>query len=96
MFMNYMDYTNDACMNLFTLGQKNRMIAAINLYRSEMLENTLCSGISSISNQNSNNDNKKKILKIVDYLGRETKKINNYPLLIIYQDGTVEKIFINN
>lgn len=25
MYMNYMDFTNDACMNLFTLGQKHRM-----------------------------------------------------------------------
>tara|TARA_Y100000746_G_scaffold230586_1_gene242454 strand:- start:1211 stop:3043 length:1833 start_codon:yes stop_codon:yes gene_type:complete len=43
MFMNYMDYTNDACMNLFTNGQKNRMIAAINQYRSNLLNHNLCS-----------------------------------------------------
>ncbi len=29
MFMNYMDYSNDACMNLFTLGQSVRMNAAL-------------------------------------------------------------------
>ena len=25
MTMNYMDYTNDACMNMFSVGQKTRM-----------------------------------------------------------------------
>ncbi|WP_298418202.1 M43 family zinc metalloprotease [uncultured Kordia sp.] len=29
MVQNYMDYTNDSCMNLFTLGQKNRMRAVL-------------------------------------------------------------------
>ena len=42
MFMNYMDYTNDACMNMFTNGQKNRMISAINQYRSNLLNHNLC------------------------------------------------------
>ncbi len=43
MYMNYMDYTNDACMNMFTNGQKNRMISAINQYRSNLLNHNLCS-----------------------------------------------------
>ncbi len=30
MFMNYMDYTDDACMNLFTMGQLGRINAALN------------------------------------------------------------------
>ena len=42
MFMNYMDYTNDGCMNLFTQGQKARMTAAINQYRPNLLNHNLC------------------------------------------------------
>lgn len=30
MYMNYMDYTNDACLNLFTQGQKERMRSMFN------------------------------------------------------------------
>ena len=30
MFMNFMDFTNDACLNLFTIGQKDRMHALFN------------------------------------------------------------------
>ena len=48
MFMNYMDYTNDNCMNMFTEGQKARMISAINNYRSGLLTSsgTACTGVS--------------------------------------------------
>tara|TARA_B100000902_G_scaffold399758_1_gene472351 strand:+ start:3 stop:1709 length:1707 start_codon:yes stop_codon:yes gene_type:complete len=44
MFMNYMDYTNDGCMNFFTNGQKTRMIAAINQSRQNLLNHNLCTG----------------------------------------------------
>lgn len=33
MFMNYMDYANDTCMNLFTIGQSNRMNYSITTLR---------------------------------------------------------------
>lgn len=37
MFMNYMDYTSDDCMSMFTIGQIERMKAALSLYRSKIL-----------------------------------------------------------
>ena len=91
MFMNYMDYTNDACMNLFTNGQKTRMISAINQYRPNMLNHSLCSGITSISE----NTTKKELIRIVDILGREiTRPNSNTHLFYIYTDGSVEKRII--
>lgn len=36
MFMNYMDYTDDRCMNLFTQGQKNRMHSTLNGFRASI------------------------------------------------------------
>ena len=42
--MNYMDYTDDACMNIFSQDQKTRMIAAINTYRSGLITSNGCQG----------------------------------------------------
>ncbi len=42
MFMNYMDYTNDACMFMFSTGQKNRMRATLNGSRSSLLNSLGC------------------------------------------------------
>lgn len=42
MFMNYMDYVNDNCMNSFTTGQKTRMRAAIAVARPGLLTSQAC------------------------------------------------------
>jgi len=51
MFMNFMDLTSDACMNMFTLGQKNKMRAAFaiggarnSILRSYQCDASLASG----------------------------------------------------
>ena len=43
MFCNYMDYSDDQCMTMFTQGQKTRMLAAINTGRPGLLNTTNCS-----------------------------------------------------
>ena len=41
-FRNYMDYTNDDCMSFFTNGQKARMWASLNGFRSGLLTSNVC------------------------------------------------------
>lgn len=55
MYQNYMDYTDDACMVMFTNGQVERMQAALNLYRTDLFSSSKCSGTTNVSvAQNSN------------------------------------------
>lgn len=48
-YNNYLDYTDDACMTMFTQGQKTRMLAALNGPRSGLLNSTLCSPSASVN-----------------------------------------------
>lgn len=42
MFVNFMDYSDDPCLTMFTQGQKQRMLAAINTSRTGLLNTSLC------------------------------------------------------
>lgn len=42
MFMNFMDYSDDPCLNFFTEGQKNRVWQAIGDYRGNLLTSNAC------------------------------------------------------
>lgn len=52
MFMNFMDYVDDACMNTFTYGQTVRMRNSVNTYRSALATANKC--VSTVSVQNHN------------------------------------------
>ena len=48
MFMNYMDYTNDDCLHMFTGGQKTRMHTALNSDRSGLITNNPACQLTSV------------------------------------------------
>ena len=53
--MNYMDYVDDACMNMFTVGQAARMLADLNGIRASIRTSTACqpvTGTKEVSFQN--------------------------------------------
>lgn len=50
MFTNYMDYSDDNCMTMFTAGQKARMLAALNGPRVGLLTSLGCAGQANTDN----------------------------------------------
>ena len=85
---------------MFTEGQKTRMIDALNStngYRNNLwsvnnLVFTGCSNTTDIVTIISVTN--KKLIRVIDVLGRKTKGTKNKPLFYIYDDGTVEKKII--
>ncbi|MEM6698979.1 MAG: M43 family zinc metalloprotease [Bacteroidota bacterium] len=48
MYMNFMNYTDDACMSLFTIQQSERMLAVLNTLRKNLLENNICEMVNQV------------------------------------------------
>ena len=58
---------------------------------SEYITNIVCDNVTQVSEFSYAN---KKLIKVIDLLGREAKENKNTPLFYIYDDGTVEKKII--
>ena len=66
------------------------MISAINQYRSNLINHSLCDG--GISTIKENIQTEKKLVRILDVLGKDIlDQKTNMILLYIYNDGSVEK-----
>lgn len=94
---NYMDYTD--CPSMFTDGQKTRVLTALNStvgYRSNLWSsaNLIAVGCQSVTAVQPEIIHDRRLLKIIDILGRENKPTINTSLFYIYDDGTVEKKLI--
>ena len=54
MFMNYMDLSDDGCMNMFSTGQKVRMSATLDNIRTGFVNSTLCNRVFTATNITAN------------------------------------------
>ena len=86
MVENYMDYSPDNCLNMFTNGQINVMRNILEISRTELINEEAFINTEEIKLT------QKSIIQTIDFLGRNsTKKGLN---INIYSDGTVDKKYI--
>jgi len=83
MFMNYMDYTDDDCMNIFTKGQKARMYATLNGFRSSIKSSNGC-----VQNGISKSD----IVKDISIFPNPVSEIINLNIVLFDNDDISVKI----
>lgn len=85
MVENYMDYSPDNCLNMFTNGQINVMRNILEIARPELINEEAFVAIEEIT------VSKKHLMQTIDILGRNSSKqgLN----IDIYDDGSVEKIY---
>ena len=92
MVENYMDYSPDACLNMFTNGQINIMRNILEIARPELINTEA----SLSNNEITSSSNHKKLIKTIDILGRVSTSQNLNVHIDIYQDGSVKKYIKTN
>jgi len=87
MVENYMDYSEDTCMNIFTNDQKTRMMAVMNnsIRRKELKTSNACSAPLGINDMDNN--------KAIKIYPNPTSTFLNY---VITNDAEVSSIYIND
>lgn len=94
----YLDPTNKIGICVLTNGEGDALYICDELYNyaltlsstSGIAPGCMVTGITEIKPA----VGEKKLIKIVDFLGRETQLKTNTPLIKIYSDGSVERVFI--
>ena len=85
------NYSNGTYMPCLTLTMFDSTV--MNTCVSTICDTIIIGSTTNLSNYMQTNANKK-VLNIIDVLGRESKEKKNTPLFYIYSDGTVEKRII--